>query len=43
LSLWITSLIEWPQKEAEPTKYWLSTLPQGSDFTLIVDTTKLRW
>jgi SRSO17 transposase len=25
-------LIEWPEGEAEPSKYWLSTLPQGIDF-----------
>jgi SRSO17 transposase len=36
-------LIEWPQEEAEPTKYWLSTLPQDIDFASLVDTTKLRW
>lgn len=23
-------LIEWPEGEAEPTKYWLSTLPEDS-------------
>jgi len=36
-------LIEWPQGEAEPTKYWFSTLPEDIDFTLLVDITKLRW
>ena len=25
-------LIEWPQGEAEPTKYWLSNLPQDVGF-----------
>ena len=36
-------LIEWPQGEAEPTKYWLSTLPQNITFGNLVDLTKLRW
>lgn len=36
-------LIEWPEGEAEPAKYWLSTLPQNIDFTSLVDITKLRW
>jgi SRSO17 transposase len=36
-------LIEWPEEEAEPAKYWLSTLPQGIDFSSLVDITKLRW
>jgi SRSO17 transposase len=36
-------LIEWPQEEAEPTKYWLSTLSQDIDFASLVDRAKLRW
>jgi SRSO17 transposase len=36
-------LIEWPKGEDEPTKYWLSTLPQDITFRALVDTTKLRW
>jgi SRSO17 transposase len=36
-------LIEWPGDEAEPSKYWLSTLPQDIDFASLVDTAKLRW
>ena len=36
-------LIEWPKGEDEPTKYWLSTLPQDIDFRTLVDVTKLRW
>ena len=36
-------VIEWPKGEAEPIKYWLSTLPQDIDFTSLVDITKLRW
>jgi SRSO17 transposase len=36
-------LIEWPEDEAEPTKYWLSTLPETVGFQRLVDFTKLRW
>jgi SRSO17 transposase len=36
-------LIEWPKGEAEPTKYWLSTLPDVTSFERLVDLTKLRW
>src|ERR1700751_1449204 len=36
-------LIEWPEGENEPTKYWLSTLPQRITFGRLVDLTKLRW
>jgi SRSO17 transposase len=36
-------LIEWPEGENEPTKYWLSTLPDDITFRRLVDTTKLRW
>jgi SRSO17 transposase len=36
-------LIEWPEGEAEPTHYWLSTLPADITFERLVDLTKLRW
>lgn len=36
-------LIEWPQGEAEPTRYWLSTLPETIGFEQLVDLAKLRW
>jgi SRSO17 transposase len=36
-------LIEWPLGEDEPTKCWLSTLPQTIGFASLVDTAKLRW
>jgi SRSO17 transposase len=36
-------LIEWPEGEAEPTKYWLSTLPEDISFQRLVDFAKLRW
>jgi SRSO17 transposase len=36
-------LIEWPEGEKEPTKYWLSTLPEDTPIDVLVDTAKLRW
>jgi SRSO17 transposase len=36
-------LIEWPSQEAEPTKYWLSTLPQVTKLTDLVRMAKHRW
>ena len=36
-------LIEWPEGEREPTKYWLSTLPEDTPIEVLVDTAKLRW
>lgn len=36
-------LIEWPEGEAEPTKYSFSTLPEDTAFERLVDLTKLRW
>ena len=36
-------LIEWPEGEDAPTKYWLSTLPAGTPIATLVDTAKLRW
>src|SRR5512135_352203 len=36
-------LIEWPEGEDEPTKYWLSTLPEEIAFERLVDLAKLRW
>jgi len=36
-------LIEWPEGEKEPTKYWLSTLPENVSLEALVDTAKLRW
>jgi SRSO17 transposase len=35
-------LIEWPEQEAKPTKYWLSTLPADSGFEALIDAAKLR-
>jgi hypothetical protein len=36
-------LIEWPEDETEPTKYWFSNLPEDTAFDRLVDLTKLRW
>ena len=36
-------LIEWPEGEKEPTKYWLSTLSEDVSFQRLVDFAKLRW
>jgi SRSO17 transposase len=36
-------LIEWPKDKAEPTKYWLSTLPNDISFGTLVDVAKMRW
>jgi SRSO17 transposase len=36
-------LIEWPKGEAEPTKYWMSTLPAGTKLRDLVFLAKLRW
>src|SRR6202795_554851 len=36
-------LIEWPKGELEPTKYWLSTLPEDITFQRLVELAKLRW
>ena len=36
-------MIEWPEGDAAPAKYWLSTLPEDIAFADLVDLTKLRW
>ncbi len=36
-------LVEWPEGEAEPTKYWLSTLSEAAGLEELVATAKLRW
>ena len=38
-----TLLIEWPKGEAEPSQYWLSTLPESTAFRRLVDVAKMRW
>lgn len=36
-------LLEWPQGEAEPIKYWLSTLPADTPLVEFVHLAKHRW
>lgn len=36
-------LIEWPKGESEPTKYWLSTLPESTTLERLAYFAKLRW
>ena len=36
-------LIEWPKAEPEPTKYWLSTVPETVPIQDLVDLVKTRW
>ncbi len=36
-------LIEWPNGEAEPTKYWFSNLPQRTPRQRLVRVAKARW
>src|SRR3954452_19288195 len=36
-------LIEWPRGEAEPTKYWISTLPPAITLKELVKMAKHRW
>lgn len=38
-----TLLIEWPEGEAEPTKYWLATVDKNMSFHALVDLAKMRW
>src|SRR5712671_3262365 len=38
-----TLLIEWPEGEPKPTKYWLSTLDEKIPFRRLVDIAKMRW
>ncbi len=36
-------LMEWPKKESEPTKYWLSTMPADTTRKALVKRAKHRW
>jgi SRSO17 transposase len=36
-------LIEWPRSAAEPTKYWISTLPPNTPLKALVKMAKHRW
>ena len=35
--------MEWPEDEAEPTGYWLSSLPEDMPLEALVDRAQLRW
>lgn len=36
-------LIEWPEGDTEPAKYWVSTLPETTSLVDLVGIAKLRW
>ncbi len=36
-------LVEWPEGEAEPTKYFLSTVPKRTPLKRLIETVKIRW
>ncbi len=36
-------IVEWPQDESKPTKYWLSNLPTHTSLERLVWLAKLRW
>jgi SRSO17 transposase len=36
-------MVEWPEGDAEPSKYWLATPPPETSLAELVDIAKLRW
>ena len=36
-------IIEWPESAAEPTDYWLSTLPDDTPLSELARLAKIRW
>ncbi|SNS00891.1 Transposase DDE domain-containing protein [Blastococcus mobilis] len=40
-AVWL--LAEWPPEAAEPTDYWLSTLPEDTELAELVRLAKIRW
>ncbi len=36
-------MIEWPEGDSEPSKYWLSNLPANTSLNRLVYLAKLRW
>ena len=36
-------LVEWPEDEPQPAKFWLSNLPAGTPIERLVHLAKLRW
>src|SRR3954464_10411619 len=41
LAVWL--LAEWPPEAAEPTDYWLSSLPEDTPLAELVRVAKIRW
>jgi SRSO17 transposase len=39
--LWL--LVEWPEDEAAPTKFWLANLPEDTSLLALVRLAKIRW
>jgi len=40
-AVWL--LVEWPDEEKEPTKFWLASLPKSTSLVALVRLAKLRW
>jgi SRSO17 transposase len=40
-TLWL--LVEWPEEEKVPTKFWLANLPEGTSLISLVRLAKIRW
>jgi hypothetical protein len=38
-----TLLVEWPEGETKPTKYWFATLDRKMSYPRLVDLAKMRW
>jgi SRSO17 transposase len=36
-------LVHWPEREAKPTKAWLSNLPDDTDIVTLISLARLRW
>jgi len=36
-------IVEWPKGEKQPTKFWLSTLPEDIAFERMIDIVMMRW
>jgi SRSO17 transposase len=38
-----TLLVEWPEGEVKPTKYWLATVDRKMSYRRLIDLAKMRW
>lgn len=36
-------IIEWPENASRPTKYWLSSLPEETEYDVLITLAKIRW